>query len=78
LREKKQNTMPNKALHLTGIPLRSIAAGELERWEQRRGADWGLAVAFGGGQAREGRPSRWSTSRMKFESFAGKMTMGVV
>ncbi len=28
--------MPNKALHLTVIPLRSIAAGELGRWEFRR------------------------------------------
>jgi hypothetical protein len=28
--EKSKKT-PNKALHLTAIPLRSIAAGELER-----------------------------------------------
>ena len=27
--------LPNKALHLTAIPLRSIAAGELGRYVQR-------------------------------------------
>lgn len=37
---EKINSMPamadNKALHLTAIPLRSIAAGELSRWADRR------------------------------------------
>jgi hypothetical protein len=28
----QQQTIPNKALHRTAIPLRSIAAGELCRW----------------------------------------------
>jgi len=28
--EKKEKTMPNKALHSTAIPLRSIASGELD------------------------------------------------
>jgi len=27
--------MPNKALHLTAIPLRFIAAGELGRWAEK-------------------------------------------
>ena len=31
MRETKENTMPNKALHRTAIPLRFIAAGELGR-----------------------------------------------
>ncbi len=31
MRETKENTMPNKALHRTAILLRSIAGGELGR-----------------------------------------------
>jgi len=30
--------MANKALHLTAFPLRSKAAGELERWAQHKPA----------------------------------------
>jgi len=36
-------TEPNKALHLTAIPLRSVAAGELGRWA-------GKIETTGGGQ----------------------------